>query len=73
MLVIAAGCKITVKQFFFLIVCIFVVFITESNGAPEQMDLSTQQKPSSDETDGQPDGEMQIFIQLSHEVSISQT
>ncbi|WZZ01734.1 hypothetical protein YC2023_074062 [Brassica napus] len=32
---------------------------SESNGAPEQMDISTQQKPSSDETDGQPDGEMQ--------------
>ncbi|CAH8360910.1 unnamed protein product [Eruca vesicaria subsp. sativa] len=29
---------------------------SETNGAPEQMDFSSQQKPSSDETDGQPDG-----------------
>ncbi|KAJ4901024.1 Transcription factor GTE8 [Raphanus sativus] len=29
---------------------------SESKGAPEQMDISSQQKPSSDERDGQPDG-----------------
>lgn len=35
------------------------LFITESAGAPEQMDVSSQQKPSSDESDGQHDGKMQ--------------
>lgn len=39
-------------------VCNSILFTAESTGAPEQMDICSQQKPSSDESDGQHEGEM---------------
>lgn len=61
MVVIAAGCKITIKEFSLdthLPFCIAGVLITESTGTLEQMDICSQQKPGSDESDGQHEGEM---------------
>lgn len=65
MLVIVTGCKSklllnNVSGYIFT-VRLSGVYVTESAGAGalDQMDGCSQQKPSSDESDGQHDGEMQ--------------